>query len=306
MNSATYKWCLALEASFALHAGVAYQYDTSKEETSIEGGAPTPVATLGSAFADTLASGSISETIEAEPVTEPPVEPLEMTDFEKAQEVEIDRITPVEDLQELTPVHTAEVEPVTVVEPEPTPAKPATEQAAQPEETEPLQPAEQPLQQLAALIPDSSTQSVETPTTEPMVPDVTIVPVPEKRKVEKPVKPAKKKKVEKPVKPAKTKKVKKPTKKKTASGNQGKSKSTNKAGSQSGQKVAKNKNGGKKKRLASLSGNSEVSNYPGKIVRKLRRSLRYPKAAQRKKIRGQVMVSFVVCPSSWVSGQTAA
>src|SRR5690606_20981524 len=49
------------------------------------------------------------------------------------------------------------------------------------------------------------------------------------------------------------------------------------------------------------SGNAALSNYPGKVVAKLRRVLRYPREAQRDRITGEVRVSFVVAESGAVS-----
>lgn len=48
-------------------------------------------------------------------------------------------------------------------------------------------------------------------------------------------------------------------------------------------------------------GNAAVSNYPGKVASKLRRSLRYPRAAMQQRIRGDVFVSFVVKANGGVS-----
>jgi protein TonB len=47
-------------------------------------------------------------------------------------------------------------------------------------------------------------------------------------------------------------------------------------------------------RTASTAGNAAVSNYPGKIVSELRRSLRYPSEAKRNRITGEVRIRFVV------------
>src|SRR5690606_6213940 len=54
-------------------------------------------------------------------------------------------------------------------------------------------------------------------------------------------------------------------------------------------------------RNGSEAGNAAVSNYPGKIVAKLRRALRYPAAAKRQRMRGEVHVAFTVAGSGSVS-----
>ena len=53
---------------------------------------------------------------------------------------------------------------------------------------------------------------------------------------------------------------------------------------------------------SSAAGNAAVSNYPGKIVSKLRRALRYPAAARREGLRGEVQVAFTVSASGGVGG----
>ncbi|WP_412050744.1 cell envelope integrity protein TolA [Hoeflea sp. Naph1] len=48
-------------------------------------------------------------------------------------------------------------------------------------------------------------------------------------------------------------------------------------------------------------GNAAVSNYPGKVASKLRRALRYPKAARKDRLKGQAVVSFTVAANGSVS-----
>ncbi|MEP2437969.1 MAG: TonB family protein [Roseibium sp.] len=61
------------------------------------------------------------------------------------------------------------------------------------------------------------------------------------------------------------------------------------------------KGGAKQSGKGSAAGNAKVSNYPGKVARKLRRSLRYPSAAKRKRLSGNVHVSFSVDSSGRAS-----
>ena len=53
---------------------------------------------------------------------------------------------------------------------------------------------------------------------------------------------------------------------------------------------------------SSAAGNAAVSNYPGKVVSKLRRALRYPAAARSQGLRGEVQVAFTVSASGGVGG----
>ncbi|WP_159585998.1 energy transducer TonB [Chelativorans xinjiangense] len=61
-------------------------------------------------------------------------------------------------------------------------------------------------------------------------------------------------------------------------------------------------NSGRTAARATAIGNAAVSNYPGKIVSRLRRALRYPRAAQRERLRGEVGVAFTVAGNGAVSG----
>ncbi len=67
-------------------------------------------------------------------------------------------------------------------------------------------------------------------------------------------------------------------------------------GRENGQAASKAR-GGK----SSAAGNAAVSNYPGKVASKLRRALRYPAAAKRQRLRGQVRVGFVVAANGSVA-----
>ncbi|MBW3097716.1 energy transducer TonB [Pseudohoeflea coraliihabitans] len=49
------------------------------------------------------------------------------------------------------------------------------------------------------------------------------------------------------------------------------------------------------------SGNAAISNYPGKVASKLRRALRFPREARRQRLKGDVVVSFVVAGNGGVS-----
>ncbi|MAW88805.1 MAG: hypothetical protein CMJ42_19980 [Phyllobacteriaceae bacterium] len=58
----------------------------------------------------------------------------------------------------------------------------------------------------------------------------------------------------------------------------------------------------KASQAARAAGNAAVSNYPGKVASKLRRALRYPREARSRRIRGEVVLSFVVSGNGSVSG----
>ncbi|MEM9277922.1 MAG: energy transducer TonB [Pseudomonadota bacterium] len=293
MRTGLIKWPTALFLSFLVHAGIAGYFKKGPEEILIEGGAPVEMATLGNAFADTIASGDPSETMEPVEPVEEELEPVEELTRENAVE-------PLETMQPVTPEVTQESNPLQEVTQTPQPV------------TEPLEPNPQEQLEIAALTPETLEEAQTPDVLAPAVPEIETVPVPQQRQVIEP-KPEPKKQAEpkpkkeqvkkpEPKKPVKKKAEQKKKKREVASGDRGKQKSTQKSGAKDGKAEAKSKKTGRKNRLASLAGNAAVSNYPGKIVRKLRRSLRYPSAAKKKKIRGQVMVSFTVSRGGQVSG----
>jgi protein TonB len=68
-------------------------------------------------------------------------------------------------------------------------------------------------------------------------------------------------------------------------------------GAENGQKAVASRGS-----AASAEGNAAVSNYPGKIVRKLRRALRYPTGAGSRRLRGVAEVRFVISSGGGVGG----
>lgn len=200
------------------------------------------------------------QTTEAEPVQQTPSEPIAFAEAEPTEllvaeiqlaDINIASLLPAVLTEKTISPPLLEMESVTV-EPE----KPAT-----PDEVKP--------------------QSVETETIsptiekiEPQEPELTVKPekekVPEKKKVSK--KPAKKKVSRKPVK------KKKKAKKKPSAGSDGKGKRNTRAGDSKGSKTAKRNSVGKSKgRKSSKNGNASVSNYKGKVRRRVKRSFRRPR-----------------------------
>src|SRR5690606_35410167 len=72
-------------------------------------------------------------------------------------------------------------------------------------------------------------------------------------------------------------------------------------GSTSGKAASRGQNGGQTR-----AGNAAISNYPGKVASRLRRSLRYPPQARRDRLRGEVHVSFTVNRSGGVASVRVA
>lgn len=104
-----------------------------------------------------------------------------------------------------------------------------------------------------------------------------------------------------PVKPPQKPVVKKPAKAKPKAAPKGNAKQNNTKGSATGTQSAKAKTQGTKAGTATASGNAAVSNYPGKVMRKISRVSR-----PRSTTRGSVVVAFTIASSGGLSGLSVA
>jgi protein TonB len=281
----TLKWPLAVALSIAAHIALGSVFKDADPDAQIQGGTELAVETFGEAFTEMRASGAPSEIVE--PV-ETPADEQQATESEVIETIEPDTISseqpkPTEsDLQETEPA----VQPVQLSALEPNEQTHETVQNALPPEEAPLSETVETTDSVSSLVPPES-----------------VVPVPQPRKV---VKQARKE--AEPVKrqTAKKRPAKKVTQtaqkqKRTTSGNNGSQRANNRAGTKTGNKKAKQNRSGKKSRMASLAGNASVSNYPGKIQRKIRRAKVRPKKSGKTRSDGRVVVSFVVLKSGSVS-----
>lgn len=89
--------------------------------------------------------------------------------------------------------------------------------------------------------------------------------------------------------------------KKRRAGARGKDQQDARRGVASGRQNAQKATEGRKTARASQSGNARVSNYPGKVRAKLRRAQRYPRAAKRQRLKGEVHVRFTIARNGSVS-----
>lgn len=185
---------------------------------------------------------------------------------------------------------TLEAEPAEALEQSPA-VEPAVEQVQPQEARESVAPHEPPIETVKPVEPPLDTVK---PVEEPAE---TVQPVEER--VARPLPPAPRETLE-AAKPAmqppsqKDKPVRRKAKRPSASsGGGGKSDRDARRGSES-QQAANGAAGQSASRRAGTPGNAAVSNYPGLVAGKLRRSLRYPAQAKRQRLRGEVHVSFVV------------
>jgi protein TonB len=336
---------LALFASVALHIAAAASLLTWMQDDGalIAGGAPSEIAGIGNASMDQIASGeAVNVTITTIPFVKAhavKAETLQAT-AEPAQPVE--EVAPAEPVQETVaeaaPVREAEPaeEPVAVAQVSEAPETPEAVRAqtnAAPVEAEAAAPVSDAPEILAASAPSESADATpaatvlaeaapdpaaqaasrpveavraeETPAEippaeeEPQLAEHAPLPTPKPERVERPVE-----KAEKPPEPE-SKKPARTAAKASAPGSGGRGKADTRRGvaegSANGRAASSNNNA-----RASTAGNAAVSNYPGKVVAKLRRALRYPSEARSRRLNGVAQVRFVVGSSGDVGAMGLA
>ncbi len=302
---------LSLFCHLAFGVWATYRHET----VQIAGGAESPATTIGQAFTDMVIAGSNTPAAEAETVeTDDTVEPEEVERIEPVahtaeKPVPVAEPVDVPEIQQAltsSVVYTASdgnfVKSETTIE-KPLEAEPTVQNAIRPateadqiarEEIAPetvAAPEVQPAQVSEALKAEPPVTSAITETTnpeeaEPAEQVATAVPVPQVRP--KPL-------VREPTRQAQQKKSpsKQQVRKKKSSPSQG----ANGGASQTAQRGGAQRSG-----RGTEAGNAAVSNYPGKVARKLRRALRYPSAAKRERLNGQVVVRFTVNANGSATG----
>lgn len=275
-----------LVLSLALHASATFLFLEGPETVQIAGGEPVSVVMLGSeAFEDTALTGEESPT----EVAPEPIEP-EAVQPEEVQPETVQPAPPVPpEPAESTPAEPSEtpetIEPEAVAPNGVVVAEPVTPEAAAPEEpatpqtpalpVEPQAPAEEPVEAAEAI--------------EPLPDPIENAPVPTPRPEYTP--------------PPPRQVVREEPRRQPPSGAQGNAQANQQRGSTSGQAAqGASQEGAREAARANAAGNAAVSNYPGQVVTRLRRALRYPAEARRDRLTGEVHVSFTVSASGGVSG----
>jgi protein TonB len=272
--------------SLAVHVAGAAIFIPPEEQMAIAGGSAASQLIIGTAFNDSVMAGEISEVLKLADATED-LQPV------AAPVAESSTVEPVETVEPTSQTDIAHTPSKILPPSQETPDLVTTASALQPlmpvaEEPSlvPLTPepvASEAPAEIAAIFPAN-----EIKPTQPEIPQPAIVPVP----IARPEPPETKVAQVRPSKPAaKKSKEKRATAKPKAKGDGGAQRATA-SRSASGSATAKRN---------TAAGNAAVSNYPGKIASKLRRSLRYPREAKRKRIRGEVVVSFSVSANGGVS-----
>jgi protein TonB len=278
--------------SIALHASATLFFLEAPETVQVAGGEPVSVVILGSdAFEDAAVTG---QETSAE-VAPQPVEP-EAVQPEALQPAPVQPAT----AEPPPPVPAEPAKPVRAAEPvEPNVATPNGVVVAEPivpEATEPTQPAPPETAQAPVVEPvTAAEQPVETAEAiEPLPDPIENAPVPTPRPEYTPPPPREVARQE--PRPA-------PQQAQPASGARGNAEANQQRGSSSGQAAQGSaQEGTRQAARANAAGNAAVSNYPGQIVTRLRRGLRYPAEARRDRLSGEVHVSFTVSANGGVGG----
>ena len=279
-------WTGAFVLSLAAHAGAAaLLMQGDGDEVRIAGGEQFEIALLGNAFEDASSAGTengaMEPAIRPSPAAAEPHQPVE---------------------QPVAPVPTAEV----AVPAQPDPVRPtAADEATAAASDTPQTPTSE-------IIDPRPADKVEV---EQTIAALVNVPVPTARPVEAPqvIQPAERRPAD--VQPARGEEAARATvetpraegkrrqqpKALQAAGNGGNSRADARRGQADGADRGRQAAAGKAG-TSREAGNAAVSNYPGKIVSKLRRSLRYPPAARRDRLRGEVHVAFTVTGGGGVAG----
>lgn len=279
MSRAFFAKSAAVALALAIHGAAMMQF-SSKMTVEMDSSAGAAQAMIGSSFEDmsvgTLAATQteeLTETVEPEPDTTPPTELTRTEPPEPTPPVETPPLEAIKPPAEATPL--AEQTPLETPAPDALALTPTVTQA-KPPEPQPLAP---PKPKPETLKPVKQVETVKAAQPEP----------------EKTVKAVE------PVKPPKKPVVKKPVKAKPKAAPKGNAKQNNTKGSATGTQAAKAKTQGTKTGKATASGNAAVSNYPGKVMRKISRVSR-----PRSTTRGSVVVAFTIASSGGLSGLSVA
>jgi periplasmic protein TonB len=291
-------WTGMLLVSVALHASFSFLFLKPPEITQIAGGAPSTVAVIGNAFEDMQLAGE--ET--SEPETVEPVEPDMSTETAQRPESEAPVETaPTEPVETSETVAPAAPDSVVVTEAPVTRPQEVADETTPPDapaESLPVETTQQRPETSAEPIvrqePEAAQSPVETTEAiEPLPDPIEDVPVPTPRPAYTPP----------PPRAEPQREVAEPQRPRQTQGSQGNQQANQQRGTAQGQATSGAPSQAAAPSAASqAAGNAAVSNYPGQVVTRLRRALRYPAEARRARVTGEVHVSFTVSANGAVGG----
>jgi periplasmic protein TonB len=327
------RWLVAIAASVALHGAAAALILAGKgdDEVMVAGGAPVSVAILGNAFEDGLAAGSpdseeaaLAEIAEAAEAAQP-VEPAAAEPEIAAEAPAIEpsaaqsKQAPPAGAQVPAPAETVTAPSGTAIEAAPdVPASiaavPVEAVEAEAAETQPDRAAdiapETPATSedaetasVAEAVEPEPAEAVEDVPEDPLHPanvlaSLEAVPTPSARPDYQP--PARQAEAPRQERTREPRPQPQRQARRETAGSGGNAQADTWRGSSDGQAQGSSAASGSGQQ-ASAAGNAAVSNYPGQVVSRLRRALRYPGEARRERLRGEVHVSFSVSANGGVA-----
>lgn len=273
---------IALLASVAIHLGATAAFMNRTPDVRIAGGGPISVSMIGNAFEDAELVGEVTP----EPVETAPVEPVETAEQPiTPQQTPVE--TPESEAETLPEASVEEIAPSAdgiVVAEEPAPIEPEPSETVE-QETVPVEPEPLEAESAPEEAPIASAETIE-----PLPDPIANAPIPTPRPAYTPPPPPRQ--VAEPARPAPQ-----------PQGNQGQQQAQQRQGTSDGEaQSGAATQGSQASAQAQAAGNAAVSNYPGQVVTRLRRALRYPAAARRDRLTGEVHVSFTIAAGGGVSG----
>lgn len=293
-------WITAILVSGAVHAGAAavILHEKQKDEAKIAGGGAIEVALAGNAFADQVSAGADMSVVE--PVTDAQEETTPVEAEATAPEA-VEAAAPVPPSETAAPTDIAAAQAPAAVEAQLSQTETASVETAQsaPETDVALATAAPARNARQAPSPAQPAEPV-TPTakaTEPAEPTETVaaladIPVPTPRPDYEP--PRVRKQAPEP------QEARKAPARKQAAGSGGRNQADTRRGTASGTSDAQETRQGERRTQTASLGNADISNYRGKVHRRLSRALRYPAEARRRNLRGEVFVRFVITANGGV------
>lgn len=292
----------ALGASLAIHGAVDLWMQEADDKLEIAGITSTQIDIIGNAFADMRMEGG--EEIEEVAVAAPPT-PVKALKQAVLKPVEQPELQPSVADESTMAAAIAETQTASAIIAAAAVDSPRADQMASAKAAEPQQP-ETDVHQPEAIVTEVAPAKV-TPTVTAQSTEAKPVEQAEQPQVEpietaaliRPIEPVPTP-TPKPAQKMKSVEKKKPPQKKQRAqkGDRGKSAQTAKKGKSEGSRTGGQQSTGKAKKGT---GNASVSNYPGKVTRKLKRSVRYPKKARSKRLTGTTLVRFRVSANGAVS-----
>lgn len=293
-------WTGALLLSLLVHGGAAALLGGREDEIRIAGGDTVEIAVLGNSFEDAMSGGEFPEVIEVEASAADRVTEVIADMAETVQASAADAVQP--ESRASAPPEVPLAAETSASEAEGVVAVPSVERQ-QPEKPEPPEDAARP-----EAVGAHDAETVEAIVPEKRVNPVADAPIPMPRpdiealKAEEELRDAERREQARRQHVARQPEAPRPQEPRSAAGAGGASQADARRGDAAGASEGRLVQSSGQGSQTSAAGNAAVSNYPGEILSRLRRSLGFPAQARRQRITGEVQVAFTIASNGAVSG----